>query len=93
MKDLLAKLETLVDEAIGLLREERQRRALKFMATPPGVPMPTVNPEPWVPVPRHPDLGPDITWQDPSTCAPPPFVGSTITICEAQPNAALYGNH
>lgn len=93
MKKLLEKLEALVDEATQLMREERQRRALKFMTSPPG---PTVNPQPWVPfepVPRHPDLGPDISWQRfDVTCAPPPFQGSTVTICELQPSA-LYGSH
>ncbi len=30
---------------------------------------------------------------DRTGCAPPPFVGSTITVCDLQPNAALYGSH
>lgn len=97
MKKLLEKLEALVDEATSLMREERQRRALRFMTTTPGILAPTVNPPPWIPfepAPRHPDLGPEITWGRPEvTCAPPPFMGSTVTFCEITPSLALYGNH
>lgn len=61
MISLLSKLETLVEEAIGLVREERARRiaaALKVMPT-------TVNPPAFVPFPMpspHPDLGQPDLW-------------------------------
>lgn len=88
MKQLLSKLETLVDEVIGLVREERARRNLDALKAIPT----TVNQAPWPPAPFP--IGQDISWQRLEvTCAPPPFMGSTVTICELQPNAALYGSH
>lgn len=64
MKALLAKLETLVDEVTGLVREERARRNLAALkADPPPTYIPYVPYQP-----PHPDLGQMPWWLQGPTC-------------------------